>query len=403
MRLKRWQWLMVAGLYPSAIVMFAYWYGFGALIPYIMEDLKINYAQAGLIASAVVAGYLPSTLIFGFIADKLNASKKILVPIIALTAAPMFAFGSLAMTYVQALLIRLISGIEEGGWFTPSIRLISQWFEEENRAWPIAVFISGNFLGSAICLEVALWCALTFGWRSYFYLMAASALVSAFMILVVVKDRPEDVGLSLDQSAERSVIPDSGASIFRIPEVWVIAIQGFCALFTFGGFFTWIVPYLIEIQGIEPLIAGYVGLLAGLTIALTEALGGWFSDKTRRRAPWLVAGWGGGAVMCFALAVSSTYQIPLLIITIILIAWTIPMGLPHGVQFTAMSQVVRAQRAGTGSGVLDVSCASGAMLAPPFFGFTIDVTHTFTYGFVLIGVSALVAALLIITRYNYLP
>ena len=103
MQLKRWQWLMVAGLYPSAIVMFAYWYGFGALIPFLMEDLKINYAQAGLIASTVVAGYLPSTLIFGFIADKLNASKKILVPIIPLTAVPMFAFGSLAMTYISSV------------------------------------------------------------------------------------------------------------------------------------------------------------------------------------------------------------------------------------------------------------------------------------------------------------
>lgn len=107
--------------------------------------------------------------------------------------------------------------------------------------------------------------------------------------------------------------------------------------------------------------------------------------------------------MCFALAVSSAYQIPLLITTIILIIWTVSMGLPHGVQFTAMSQVVKTQRAGTGSGMLNVACTSGAMLAPPIFGFTIDVTHTFTYGFVLIGVSALVAVLLILTRYNYLP
>ncbi len=403
MRLRTWQWLMVAGLYPSAIVMFAYWYGFGALIPFLMGDLRINYAQAGLIASAVVVGYLPSTLFFGFIADKLNASKKILVPIIALTAAPMFAFGSLVITYGQALLIRLISGVGEGGWFTPAIRLISQWFEEEKRAWPIAIFISGNFLGSAICLEIALRCALTFGWRSYFYLMAASAIISSLVILVVVKDRPEKVGLALSHGPEKNVMPESRARIFRIPEVWIIAIQGFCALFTFGGFFTWIVPYLIEIQGIAPLVAGYVGLLAGLTITLTEALGGWFSDKTRRRAPWLVAGWGGGAVMCFALAVSSAHQLPLLIMTVILVIWTVPMGLPHGVQFTAMSQVVKTQRAGTGSGMLDVACASGAMLAPPIFGVTIDVTHTYTYGFVLIGVSALVAVLLIATRYKYLP
>lgn len=52
-----------------------------------------------------------------------------------------------------------------------------------------------------------------------FLLNGSSALISAFIILVVVHDRPEDVGLSLDQSAETSVIPESRSNIFRIPEV----------------------------------------------------------------------------------------------------------------------------------------------------------------------------------------
>jgi ACS family hexuronate transporter-like MFS transporter len=74
----------------------------------------------------------------------------------------------LASGIVSLCVFRGLLGIGQGGFYPISMRAISEWFSNENRAKAVGVLMCGIGVGTLLTSPVAAWITLHYGWRAAF-------------------------------------------------------------------------------------------------------------------------------------------------------------------------------------------------------------------------------------------
>ena len=86
---------------------------FSFLAPIVMPKLHMTNADIGWVGFATSAVFAVSSIVFGFVSDKLGYRKKVLLPFLMGTAI-FAASGVLVHTFGQLLLVRALVGFCEG-------------------------------------------------------------------------------------------------------------------------------------------------------------------------------------------------------------------------------------------------------------------------------------------------
>ena len=107
--------------------------------------------EAGLIQSAFHLGYLASLFIVGFIADHYGAKRAYITTGIAACVSP-WAFVLFADGFWSAFWLHALTGLCQGGTYTPALSLINDNVERDRRGRAMGFLIAGSSAGYAICL-----------------------------------------------------------------------------------------------------------------------------------------------------------------------------------------------------------------------------------------------------------
>jgi MFS family permease len=171
-------------------VLAATWFvAYSAVLPLTQAEWGLSAKQAGLIQSAFHLGYLTSLFVVGFIADHFGARRAYITTGIAACASP-WAFVLFADGFWSAFWLHALTGLCQGGTYTPALALINDNIERSRRGRAMGFLIAGSSAGYAICLGVA-GLALQFtGWRGALAVVACLPVVSWLTGLVVLKDTP---------------------------------------------------------------------------------------------------------------------------------------------------------------------------------------------------------------------
>jgi sugar phosphate permease len=170
----------------------------------------------------------------------------------------------------------------------------SRWFTAQ-RGMVIGVLTSAAAAGQLLFLPVLAGIASTYGWRAMALVVAGVALTLLMPVAIVMRDRPEDVGLAPygDESGVKTAPPAAGnpvGAVFKALGVgvrsrnfWLLAGSYFiCGASTSGLIGTHLIPACID-NGIADVTGA--SLLASMAIFnfIGTTGSGWLSDRVDNR------------------------------------------------------------------------------------------------------------------------
>lgn len=283
-----------------------------SLVSAILKEHDImNAAGIGIVANAVLFAYGLSKFFMAMLSDRANA--RYFMPIgLALSAIMnlLIAFVPVLSASVGLFAIMMfINGWFQGMGWPPSGRVLVHWFSTTERGWMTSIWNCAHNVGGAGVGLLSAWALDTFAtsdadWRPAFWAPAIAALIVALIALILVRDRPEALGLPPIEEyrndpakvKETSDIPWKEMLFKHVLTNRVVVLLAITNVFVYTlryGVLNWIPIYLTEqVHGVN-VKEGILGfaIYEGAGIAGT-LLCGWVSDK-------IFKGWRSGAGILF--------------------------------------------------------------------------------------------------------
>ena len=353
-----------ATLFASFLAFVAYAFGFKVVPPLmtaIVQEFSVSNAEAGLLMSFVL---LPGIILSIPVSIAMERYGARVTGGVALVCVVISSFMTATSSSFTALLIaRLILGI--GGSLilivTPAI--VPQWFSREELGRAMGIFTISMPIATIVAFPTAGTLAVTYGWRSAFYVSLAIGVVATIVYVLIVRDGPMATrGGGLN-----------GLSAFKNAEVWKV---GIIWLFFNGAilsFNTWAPTLLTTYKGFTPVEASFYASLLSWISLFAVPIYGTLSDRIGKRKVFIVA---GAALLCFT-EVAAAYSSGIILIAGIVAIGLVSAMMPGNIQ-TLPSEILGPSRAGVGFAVLGICGNIGIAATQPLAGVILDSTGSYS-------------------------
>ncbi|MFP6583957.1 MAG: MFS transporter [Candidatus Hydrogenedentota bacterium] len=361
---------------------------FGFAIPGIQEELGISKISLGWASTALLWSYAVGQSINGNLGDKFGGRRM-------MSTGAVFSCGLNWCTSFGTNLMGLIipwsvNGYAQSMGWAPGSRVISNWWghRERGKVYGLYVFAAGMssvlaFTTSALILEFGL------GWRWIFRLPVLLLLVGGVAYYLIARDRPQNLGFpALDydeddpiQSGKNDSL-DSGndeseeTSLQRYKLVFAnrrfifasIAI-GFQSMARYG-LLIWVPVYFLG-EDWKNSDTKWISIALPVGMALGALMSGWLSDRLFRSNRSRVI------VLFMVLAAFSSLTMYFLPrdhpagIAILFLTGFFAYG-PQSAFWALCPDMLGHQRAGTGTGIMNMFAYIFAGFGEPFIGWMIE-------------------------------
>jgi sugar phosphate permease len=377
--------------------------GFRATPGVLIVPLQQEYGWSrGTISIAIAIGLLMYGIAAPFSAALMERFGVRRVMLIALVT---IAIGASLTTIMTApwqldLLWGVVVGSATGAVAIPlAATVANRWFESR-RGLVTGILTASNASGQMIFLPALAWLATAYGWRYAVATVAGVAMLLVFPIVaLVVRDRPQSIGLEPYGATEPVEVPPPSTHPFR-PAIdglligvrsgtfWLLCSTFFiCGLSTNGLIGVHLIPAAVDHHLTEVTGASLLALM-GIFDVIGTTTSGWLTDRLDPRylLAWYYA-FRGIAVMALPWAFGSGYA---------LVAFAVFYGLdwvatvPPTVSITA--DTFGRERVGIVFGWVFASHQIGAAFAAWIAGASRGWFGTYNYAFVSAGALCILAA-----------
>ncbi len=267
-----------------------------------IEQGAYTPAEIGYVGSAMLFAYAIGKIVNGFIADRVNVKKFIMLGLFV------SALANLVVGFhVPALMLAIVwfvNGFAQASGAPCCVVALSRWWPKEKRGTYYGVWSCSNNLGEVLAYVVsagiAIWVARAFGsdwaWRSCFWGAAAFGFVGIAAAWLFFGNSPEDEGLPpVPLDAVDAKVDASGGQRIALMSinVWLVALAGGFFAASRYAIIDWGMFFLQVKKGYtEAGAATIVSINSGVG-AVSSALSGIISDrffKSSRKELALAAG-----------------------------------------------------------------------------------------------------------------
>lgn len=335
------------------------------LIPRIMNEFEISYAQAGLLMSIFFIPGIFLAIPAGILADRYG------IRIVGTFSIITIVFGTfitaVSGTFQIALFGRLILGIGGVVTITTIPTLIPQWFPQEEMGKALGIYSINMPLATIISFPVASILMLSFDWRYPLYLDTILVITSLIFFLSIVKIGPykqeRTKGLNIKKALKNSEIWKAGI-------IWALC---FASVLSFT---TWSPTLFEEFKGMNPLNASLFASILMFAAALSTPIYGFVSNKIGRERLIMVCNFLLMATILMAVDyLFNTILVSFIAILGILAFMIVPIVL------MMPPKILGPSLSGTGYGIITICLMFGMTAAPLFIGYIIDITKSSTFSF----------------------
>ena len=290
----------------SVIVAITCGYGFGytCRLPLavmkkpLLDEGVLSAEWLGLIGSAFSIGYAVGKLVNGFLADHANV-RRFFAGMVLMSALINLSMLGLVSPWSWAILWGLNGWFQGAGSPCSGVSL-ANWFSSKERGRYYGIFSSSHSLGEGLTFVFNSLLVANLGWRAGFAGPGVFCILVAFGILMLLRDRPETMGLppvadwrkDSPAATARSPIEPANTSrnqfrVLGMPSLWVLGLSSACMYVSRYAINSWGMLYLQESRH-------YTLVEAGLMLGLNTGAGlagcvvyGFISDKlfNARRPP----------------------------------------------------------------------------------------------------------------------
>lgn len=378
---------------------------FSLLMPPLIDEYGWD---RGLTAGAFSFGFLVSAAlspVVGRVVDIRGPRIVILTGVLLLTAGLLLAQWIEHPWHLYVTLGVLVGGGANMMTYTVHSQFLPNWFVHR-RGLAISIAFSGVGVGAIVLLPWLQSIIANAGWRAACVAMALLTLFVAGPLNLLVRKKPEEIGLRADGSsgtgqkaqARGSNIADPAwvavewtlALAVRTSRFWWIVLGYFCALVAWYAVQVHQTKYLVEI-GFTPIVAAWA--LGAVSVAgIPGQIGfGALSDRIGREWVWTV-GCGGFAICYGALVALESSPSSALLYVMVASQGFLGYALTS-VMAPIVIEIFEGPNYGSIFGVISIALIGGGAAGPWMVGIIHDITGGYRWAFLLtIGCCAVSAA-----------
>jgi len=366
---ETYRWVILAIVYLSILAFTFILQSIPPILPLIISELHLTYAQAGLLMSLFALPGLFLSLWGGFLSDRYGM-RPLGTGCFLLMIGGTLLVG-LGVDLRILWLGRIIAGI---GGLTLSIllpKLLSQWFKARGLGLAMGIFNTGVPLGSVICFSLFGRMGSLWGWRVPILLTGAYSILTSILFLTFYQlPSSQKLENSKPSGIYRS-LKEMGFPIWWVGLSWLWFNAAFISFATFAPDFFLQKGYTIEQSGF---LIG-IPLLGSLFLSPPT---GYLVDRFRNQEWFIGVGGIALSILAFSFNFSTSY---LLLVTFMgIFSAMIPSPI-----YSLPPEMLKPGNVGLGFGVISTCSSVGLFVAPYFVGKTKDLTGSYSWTFLLVS------------------
>ena len=262
------------------------------ILPRIGEELGVADAVLGTLVSAYSLMVGVFAIVSGPISDRIGRRRILLVGTGVMTAA--LLLHGFVVDYWSFLAVRLFAGVAGGVLSGAAVSYIGDYFPYNRRGWATGWVMSGAAFGQIIGIPLGILMAGELGFRSPFYLFAAT--MGLTWLLIFVKLPQPDVELSAHPVTLRRAAREYARMLAR-SEIAFASLAFFMMFLGVSLFVVYLPTWLERDIGLGSGQIATLFLVGGVANVLTGPQAGKLSDRIGRKGIILLACVGLAAVM----------------------------------------------------------------------------------------------------------
>ncbi len=327
----------------------------------ILQEIPMSEAQFGLLSSVFLWVYGLLSPFAGFIADKFNRSKVILVSLFVWSAVTWLTAH--AHTFNELLLSRALMGVSEACYIPAALALIADYHGTKTRSLATGIHMAGIMAGQSLGF-VGGWIAESYAWTTSFTVLGLFGILYSVFLVAVLKDPHTSSTATLPKTKKEVHFKDAvftmfGSRSFNMALVYW-SLLGVVSWLVMG----WLPTFYKEHFSLSQTAAGlyatgylYPASLAGVII------GGILADKWSRKNPRariLLPVLGLLIAAPFIFLATTTTILPLAIAFFVVYAFT--RAFSDANMMPILCMIVDERYRATGYGILNMfSCIVGGL------------------------------------------
>jgi sugar phosphate permease len=396
----------------SAAIIFlsggTFYYGFSALVKPLQDQFGWSRALiSGAFSLRIQSGGLASPVV-GYLVDRIGSRRLLLTGTVLVGAGFIFLSRMESVWAFYGAIVLIAVGMSATGG-PVAMTAAAHWFERQ-RGRAMAVLATGAGASGVMVVVLATLIS-AFGWRQALLITGIAQLVVCIPLALVVRHRPEEMGLLPDGEppgrptelggatapAEADAvangparIQDSGMTIseaLRTRTFWLLALAMALAGFGSTAIIVHQVVYVTEATGLSNEQAAVVAMLMPV-ISLAGRLGfGWLADYHEKRQVLAVSYALLGLGILLLAAAREPWQL-----VFFLLVFSPGWGGSIAVQPAFQAESFGLRAFGALQGLAFTVSTFGSVAGPIFAGWVHDNTDTYRQAFLVLALASLAAA-----------
>jgi MFS family permease len=340
----------------------------------LMRSFNTTAAALGSLAAMYYYIYTAMQVPAGILADTLGA--KISVTIGNTVAGIGSIIFGLATDFETAMIGRFLVGLGVSVIFVGLMKSNTLWFSGRYYGMISGLTVLLGNIGAILAAKPLAMLLEEFSWRNIFVGIGIFSLILAFLAIIFVKNKPEDVGFSSLQTTppkkdNKFNLLDGLKTVLKTRNLWALFGLNLGLVGSFFAFIgLWAVPLLRDSCSIERNDASQYTTLGLLVFAITAFVIGGISDRLGKRKILLIFG-----ISIYAVALLSFYFMAWEKGTLLFVMFGL-FGLGAGcfvLTYPLAKEAVEPALSGMALSLVNMGIFLGAAIMQPLFGVVLDL------------------------------
>jgi ACS family hexuronate transporter-like MFS transporter len=384
---NRYRWVILGTLFFLHVFTSVGQFSIPPLLPFIKEDLALNYTQVGIFTSAFFFGIGLTATLGGWTADSLGVRRMVVLG--TLFMGTVMAIAAWMPTFMGIISLLTFAGVCYSVVTPCTNKATMYWFHKRMRATAMGIkqtgISGGGFLAALIIPSIAV----KSSWHHALSLVGLLVLVGGLLMLIFYREIEPS-------SRHRIPLREWSRQIKKVisnRNVLLLGADGFFRVGVQNSFLTYLILYLQKNLQLPVITASLFFGLAHVSGALGRITWGLVSDRMlrgRRKGVYMYLAIISGLGLFLLGILTPDTPIWGVILIVGLLGFT---AVGHqGVGLSFIAEVAEKDVVGTASGFNQSFYYFGAVVIVPLFGFLVDLFGTYSYAWTILALFSFTAS-----------
>jgi MFS family permease len=348
------RWVILAALFTARLSVAIAFQAVAAVMPFMVQDLAIGYAEAGLLMGLFMLPGIVLAIPTGWLAARFGDKAITLLGLAVMTVGSLIVAQS--TSFAGAAIGRVLCGSGAIVLNVLVAKMTTDWFAGREIASAMAVLVSSWPIGLAMAMAGFGWWVTVAGWTAALQVTAAASALG--LVLIAALYRPPPAAGAKPVAPRFRLGRHNIALAVLAGLVWGVFNAGAIIFLSF-------VPALLLEQGWSTAVAnGIASLVAWLCIPLI-LLGGHLADRTARDH-LIIA--GSALLSAVLMAAAPLAALTLVAVVLVGVVWATPAG-----PIMALPQILPPAERASGFGVFFTVYYACMAALPAAAGLLLDI------------------------------